>query len=709
MRLKFPTPARVRRTLARYRQAARVRVYNAMEDGRLSQLWNKKHAPVDYLDWVARGAGRRDSGHPDAWRVDSQFDFETDCRLAVVMHVYYPDLVTEIVQRLSNIPVEFDMFITNASGADLPLLPQQIHEHLPLLKHLVVVPVENHGRDIFPLVQLVNFGALDPYQLILKVHTKKSAWRESHPDLEGSGAQWKDEFLDALLGSKDSVEKIMSAFGSDPWLGLVTAPGNIVGPQFWGGDQALTAELLRRLEMQLKPSKLKFAAGSMYWVRGFVIQGLRSLGLSATDFETEAGQIDATTAHALERAIGILTTEAGLKLRETNQLALPMDKSGDDHAVPGTDHYLEQSWQRFNPTSQIQPIARFIPFYLPQFHPTVENNRWWGAGFTEWTNVTAAKPVYQGHDQPKLPSDLGFYDLRLDEVRIAQAELAARHGINGFMYYYYWFAGKRLLNLPVERLHSADPATVNMPFCLMWANENWTRSWDGRNKDILIGQRYDDVPAEKFIDDVAEFLRDSRYMRVAGKAILAIYRPAQIPNFTDVVKHWRERARELGIGELWLLSVDVATEFDGLGASVSELGLDGSLGFPPHNLPWEGAPAGSVKMRRKMRGSVLSYPALVQVATEKLRRLPRELSPGVMVNFDNTARRQWKPDVWYGANPYLFRRWLAAAARSVLDRPAPERIVFINAWNEWAEGAILEPTQRFGKTYLQAVRDVAFG
>ncbi|MST50053.1 glycosyl transferase family 2 [Mobiluncus holmesii] len=667
-----------------------------MEDGRLSQLWNQKHAPVDYLDWVARGAGRRASGHPDAWRVDPQFEFETNCRLGVVMHVYYPDLAAEIIERLQNLPVDFDLFITDASKSGLTLSRDEISASLPRLQHLVIVPVENHGRDIYPLIQLVNFGALDPYQLVLKVHTKKSAWREAHTELEGTGAEWKDEFLDALLGSEDEVKRIMSAFGSDPWLGLVTAPGNIVGPEFWGGDKAITAELLRRLEIRLHPSRLKFAAGSMYWVRGFVLQGLRSLGLSEDDFDPEAGQIDATTAHAIERAIGILTTEAGLKLRETDGLTEVKDSAAE-------------LWSRYSPAIEITPSVRFVPFYLPQFHPTAENDRWWGTGFTEWTNVTGAKPVYQGHDQPKLPADFGFYDLRLDEVRAAQAEMASKHGVNGFMYYYYWFAGKRLLNLPIEKLHASDPADVNMPFCLMWANENWTRSWDGRNKDILIGQEYDKVPAEEFIDDVAEFMKDPRYMRVDGRAILAVYRPAQIPNFPRVVAHWRARARELGVGELWLLSVDVATEFDGLGASARELGLEGSLGFPPHNLPWEGAPAGSVKMRRKMRGSVLSYPALVRVATERLRRLPRDLAPGVMVNFDNTARRQWKPDVWYGANPYLFRRWLAAAARAVMDRPVEERLVFINAWNEWAEGAILEPTQRFGRSYLQAVRDVAFG
>lgn len=679
------TVAGLRRRAARYRMIAKSSLVEYLEEGKIPGRGSSV-SPVDFNAWLRRGAGRKASGHPDSWRVDPQLPLEDPSRVAVVMHVFFPELLDELVHSLRAIPVGFDLVVTNASGEPIRVDRESVEN----LRNVVLFDVHNHGRDIFPLVQVVNAGILDPYEIVLKVHTKKSAWRAEHAELAGSGEQWKTEFLQALVGSTEQVQRILDAFANDPWLGLVTAPGNIVGPEHWGGDEDLTRELLRRLELDLVPESLRFAAGSMYWVRGFVLQGLRALNLTADDFHEEAGQIDGTTAHAIERAIGILTEEAGLRLEESG--GLPSDGAG--------------TWERYHLAAPRTPSARFVPFYLPQFHPTHENDVWWGKGFTEWTNVTAARPVYRGHHQPKLPADLGFYDLRLEEVRQAQSTMASEHGIDGFMYYYYWFAGQRLLNLPIERLRAGD---TPMPFCIMWANENWTRRWDGRSSDVLIGQDYDRVPAETFIDDVLEFLRDERYLRVDGKPLLAVYRPGQMANFAEVLATWRRRAREEGLGELVVLAVSVAEEFHGIGADFAEHGLDGTLGFPPHNLPWEAGPADRLAVSPQFKGNLMSYGALVRAAEDRLRTIGDGVHPGVMVNFDNTARRQWRPDIWYGANPYTFRRWVGTAAAAVSHRPEQERLVFVNAWNEWAEGAILEPTDRFGSTFLQAVRDVALG
>ena len=347
-----------------------------------------------------------------------------------------------------------------------------------------------------------------------------------------------------------------------------------------------------------------------------------------------------------------------------------------------------------------------LAFYLPQFHPTPENDAWWGKGFTEWANVTSARPLYLGHNQPNLPSELGFYDLRVDEVRTAQMDLAATHGVEGFMYYYYWFAGKRLLSKPLETLLASD---INKPMCLMWANENWTRRWDGRSSDVLMGQDYEHVPATEFIDDVIEFLADPRYLRVDGRPVLAVYRIAQIPDFRAVIQVWRDRARAAGLGELFLLSVDVLREFDGLVGGPKSAGLDGLLGFPPHNLKWEWMSHGGLAMDPRFKGNLLSYRAMERDAEFRLAVLEDGYFPGVMVTFDNTARRQWSSDIWYGTNPYTFRRWFSAAVSAVAHREPAERLVFVNAWNEWAEGAVLEPSMKFGRSYLLAVRDVVHG
>ena len=678
------TKAGLRRRASLGKQMVRQQVRD------VENAWRRRgpRAPVDFGDWLKRGDGRTSGLFPDVWRSRTDWPFADPSRIAVVIHVFYPELLEELLEELAHIPVGFDIIATNASGAHVAIDASRI----PMARNAIVLDVDNHGRDIWPLAQVVNAGLLDPYELVLKVHTKRSAWREEHSDLGGSGAQWREQLLAGLLGSTPNVVSVLSAFAQNPDLGVIVPEGSLLGPQFWGSDLGLTRELLLRLELDVQEGDLLFPAGSFYWIRAFVLQGLRSLGLSAADFEPELGQIDGTTAHAVERSIGLLSAEAGLRQIETSDIP----------AVAPT----AQFWDRYAVDAPRRARAHMVPFYLPQFHPFAENDRWWGEGFTEWTNVTAAEPVYRGHYQPRLPAELGFYDLRLDLVREQQAALATAHGLAGMMYYYYWFAGKRLMSMPLERLAASD---VDLPFCVMWANENWTRRWDGRVDDVLIGQDYDAVPAEGFIDDIMPFLLDSRYLRIGGKAVISVYRIAQIPNYVDVIRIWRERARAAGAGEIVLLSVDVAREFDGLGDDVLDVGMDGLLGFPPHNTTWRGADPVGLEIDKRFLGNILSYRAVVDEAQRKLRMLKPHEFPGVMVAFDNTARRQWKSDIWYGSNPYTFRRWLSAAAAAVSDREASSRVVFVNAWNEWAEGAVLEPTDRHGRSYLHAVRDIAWG
>jgi lipopolysaccharide biosynthesis protein len=650
--------------------------------------WNRRrgpHAAVDFEDWVERRLDRGAAGFPEVWRVQIE-PFAQPSRVGVLLHAFYPELVAELIGELAAIPVEFDVIVTNATGAALRVDTSA----LPLAINTVVLDVENHGRDILPMVQVVNAGLLDPYEIVLKVHTKRSEWRGEHESLSGSGSEWRTTLLEGLLGDRANVETILSAFAANPDLGVVTAPDSLLGTEYWGGDYELVGELLRRIELSVDRERLQFPAGSFYWIRGFVLQGLRSLMMTEADFEPELGQIDATTAHAIERSVGILSTEAGLRM------AVRTDLDASD----------SNAWRRYRRTAPRHHRVRVVPFYLPQFHATTENDAWWGKGFTEWTNVTAARPVYLGHNQPNLPSDLGFYDLRLDAVQREQMELAAEHGIEGFMYYHYWFAGERLLNLPIDNLAKSD---MNKPFCIMWANENWTRRWDGRSSDVLMGQDYSRVSAKGFIDDAMHFLADPRYLRIDGKPVLAVYRIAQIPDHPSVIEHWRKRAADAGVGGLVILSVDVAKEFDGLAGTASAEGLDGTLGFPPHNLKWEWVPHGGMKVEKRFKGNILSYQAMVGDAERKMLRLPEASYPGVMVTFDNTARRQWNSDVWYGTNPYSFRRWLSAACSAVADREPDQRVVFVNAWNEWAESAVFEPSRRFGRTYLHAVRDVVFG
>lgn len=639
--------------------------------------------PATLAQWVSRGPyTSRWFGFPLEWTARSEARFAEPSRVGVVVHVFYPELFTEILEYLHNIPVPFDLLVTNASGEELD--PTVVD--IPHLANHVVLPIENHGRDIYPLVSLINADLLNPYDVILKVHTKRSVWRAGH-GLEGDGDSWRQELLGSLLGDGERVRDLLAAFATDQSLGMVTAPGSVLGPEYWGDNEAITETLLRRLELPLEPERLQFAAGSMYWTRAFVLQGIRALGLTRDDFPPEAGQVNQTTAHGVERLLGAVSVEAGLRIVEAAEVP--------DRA--------SQAWDEFTHQRPLKPPVDVVPFYLPQFHEVEQNNLWWGPGFTEWTNVAAGKPVYLGHHQPKLPRDLGYYDLHSPWVLPEQETLAAKYGISAFMYYHYWFAGESILGDPIRSRMQREGA---LPFCIMWANENWTRRWDGRSDDMLMHQDYERVPASEFIDSILDALAHPDYLTVSGRKVLSVYRPAQIPDLANVMAQWRQAVRDRGLGEILLLAVDMQASFDGLVGTPQDHGFDGVMSFPPHNLEWTWKSWEGLDVRPGFGGHIFEYPGLVDASLAALpERAKDSLYPGVMIGFDNTARRPDASDLWYGANPYSFRRWLTAILDSVMARPRPERVVFINAWNEWAEGAVLEPSDKFGLSYLQAVRD----
>lgn len=342
--------------------------------------------------------------------------------------------------------------------------------------------------------------------------------------------------------------------------------------------------------------------------------------------------------------------------------------------------------------------VRTIALYLPQFHPIPENDRWWGPGFTEWTNVAKARPNFVGHDQPRVPADLGYYDLRAPEVMEQQAALARRYGIGGFCYYYYWFAGQRLLEQPIEAmLETGRPA---FPFCLCWANENWTRRWDGEDHDVLMAQHHSDQDDEAVIRDLIRYFRSPHYIRIGGRPLIAVYRVALFPDFKRTAAHWRQVCRDEGIGEIYIAHVE-SFEMVSAGARPVDYGCDAAIEFPPHGMA-EPYPVSEPLLNPDFQGAVADYRDLaVRYATRELAGYKRFL--GVATGWDNTARRQNNSYCFEHATPGAFQAWLESAIeRTKQQFSGDERLLFINAWNEWAEGAYLEPDQRFGHAYLQA-------
>jgi hypothetical protein len=384
---------------------------------------------------------------------------------------------------------------------------------------------------------------------------------------------------------------------------------------------------------------------------------------------------------------------------------------------------------------KLRPIA----IHLPQFHPFPENDEWWGKGFTEWTNVTKAKPLYEGHYQPQLPADLGFYDLRLADCRLEQEKLAKEYGFYGFCYYHYWFNGKLLMERPLEE--KLNNPKEDFPFMLCWANENWTRIWDGGENNILMAQDYNMEDHIAHINYLMPFFKDERYIKIDGKAVFAVYRTTKIPEFDKVAEIWKQEAKKHGV-ELYI------TRFESFGERGEEFmseNIDASIEFQPHS----GLKVFNDKEYQKSLASKQSHKSLrdeISMATikqsydhwsKKLKlknTAEAENSDGKIIEysdfiefdiehgksekvyhkfykcacpgFDNTARKSKNYVILKDSTPELFKHWVEEKIKLFTPYSEEENLFFINAWNEWAEGNYMEPNRKWGRAYLEAVKDI---
>lgn len=594
----------------------------------------------------------------------------SDARILVVAHVYYPEVWFDIEDRLVRIPEPYDLVVSLPEGRSEMLEPE-IAERLP---EAIVHRVPNAGRDLASLVELAGAGAFDGYDAVLKVHTKRSPHRHD-------GDAWRVSLLDGVMPSPEGIRRIIELLRRDDSVGLVVPNGSLHGPETWGSNQPLTEALAARIPFAFDPDQLRYPAGSMYWARPWVLRRLADLELGREHFEAEAGHVDGSTAHALERYVGLSAQASGLDIVEADDVTSRLHRA------------------KRRPRQRPKVLA----FYLPQFHQIPENDAWWGAGFTDWVNVDRARPLYGGHPQPAEPGELGRYDLADPEVMRRQAALAREHGVDGFVVHHYWFDGRPLLDRPLRNL--LDDPTIDFPFALCWANENWTRRWDGLDSDVLIGQSYGAGWADQFYDDILPVLEDERYLRVHGRPLLVLYRIGHIEDACAAVARWKERAHDDGLGGLQVLAVAHSRQFEGLPQGVEDV-LDGLVQFPPlAGIGLRSVRSLAPRTSATLAGDLYSYDAAVNSA-DLATSGPRGLCvhPGVMPGWDNTPRRGEAAYVFHGSNPLSFRRWLARAATAAAAGDGSP-LLFVNAWNEWAEGARLEPDVRFGRAYLEAVRD----
>ena len=346
-------------------------------------------------------------------------------------------------------------------------------------------------------------------------------------------------------------------------------------------------------------------------------------------------------------------------------------------------------------------LMKQIAFYLPQFHTITENDAWWGNGFTEWTNVKKSKPLFKGHNQPEVPLQ-GYYDLSNVNEMLKQAKIAKEYGLYGFCYYHYWFEGKLLLERPLEQMLVTPE--VNIPFCLCWANETWSRTWDGSEKEVLIAQNYDedDEMLKKHFDYFLRFFKDPRYIKDENKPILIIYKPHLIENIVHVIDYWNELAIENGFdGISFGYQHHSAFSFPNK-TKVFDFGIE----FEPwYTIDQENMLQQTFfqKVYRKLfkKPFILDYD---EIWKKILARTPSEKTmPGAFVSWDNSPRMGNRGTVVFGANPDKFEKYYQKQLKRVKDCYKSEYI-FINAWNEWAEGAHLEPDEKNGYGYLEAIK-----
>lgn len=352
-------------------------------------------------------------------------------------------------------------------------------------------------------------------------------------------------------------------------------------------------------------------------------------------------------------------------------------------------------------------IIRPIALYLPQFHPIPENDQWWGKGFTEWTNVAKAKPLFKGHWQPRLPADLGFYDLRLPEVRDAQARMAKDYGIEGFCYWHYWFAGKRIIERPFQEV--VETGKPNFPFCLAWANQTWEGTWHGlANNQILIEQNYpgkDDYEAHFY--SLLNAFHDQRYMEVNGLKVFFVFRPMEIPNPKEFIETWQKLAIKEGLKGFHFVGMHMPQTWDPIEHEYNAMTNN-----------WTSIDRFRISSKVERFKTKYLHPRL-RFLLKNNRKLPKIISyqqyvnnfpeyplkeneyPVIFSDWDNTPRAGIDGWLFDEADPKLFGELCSRAFKATENKQNDEKIVIIRSWNEWAEGNVLEPDNKHGLSYLK--------
>jgi lipopolysaccharide biosynthesis protein len=613
---------------------------------------------------------------------------DRDARPSVALHahLYFEDLADQLGQYLRNVPCPIDLYVSVGQSGDCDGMARRF---LPLLRagsKVIVERVPNRGRDIAPLI--VQFGErLLDYEIVGHIHSKKSLHSNT---LKG----WLRDCMDLLFGQPGSDgRELVQIF-------KLLAEGNkVVYPEGtlsltlersgWSDNYGIAAELLKKYthyRIEDFPV-IEFPQGTMFWARSDKLVDFLKLPLDWNDFPEEPIPHDGTIAHALERMILLMTTRhSGMCIRLHRR-----------DAVEEYPYYEDQ----VDFSGAIPDDApKVLAYYLPQFHPTPENDEWHGAGFTEWHKVRAANPLFPGHYQQHIahPS-IGYYLLDSPSVLEKQADLMRKAGVHGQIFYHYWFGGRLILEHPAQML--LENAQIDMPYCFCWANENWTRRWDGNENEILLGQNYSAEDAVAFIRYLIPFFKDERYIRIDGRPVLFVYRASSIPDARMYVEKWTRECEAQGMARPYVIAVLTRGATD-----PRDFGMDGATERVLHDWTGGNCPniAHALSMYEPFNGNVLNYEAVADYYMGQDDEKPYPYFRSTVPIWDNTARYGSEAYVVHGSTPSKFQSWMERLVdQSRRRQPAGQRYVIVNAWNEWAEGAHLEPDTRYGYAYLNSV------
>lgn len=603
------------------------------------------------------------------WDCDSPPVMGAGERFAVHCHLDSKSNTTECLHWLAAISVPFDLYVSIAGSQHL--LQDVWEKALPLAARVQIHVVPPHAQSLTTLVKY--FGqTLADYPAFM------------HINFANAGAERAVQSLQGPQGSSGGrLPQLLALLKNTTALALGS-----VSDELSVADTAWIERVAAVCDLHLDKSCTQWAThgAAAFLARGALL--LRVLPVLPLLGENDNGVArERLLSDALAALLPAFASAEDAKALQIQQ--------GDS-----TEDFRHYETQRDYSSSIVHRDVKVLSYYLPQFHPTPENDEWHGKGFTEWTKVSAANPLFEGHYQQHIPHpDIGYYLLDSPDTLRQQAEQMRLGGVHGQVFYHYWFSGRMILEKPAQMLLAH--VDIAMPFCFCWANENWTRRWDGNEREILLGQTYSADDARAFIRYLIPFFRDPRYIRVGTRPMLMVYRPSAMPDPAEYLRIWTEECAQAGIDKPYVAAVLTRGA-----TNPADFQMDAGVERPLHDWTDGAVPDMRASLQKywPMNGSALSYDHVRDFYMAQNDRKPFDYFRSNVPMWDNTARYGSEALLLHGSTPQSFQRWMEhSISDAQANLPPDRRFIVVNAWNEWAEGTHLEPDTRYGYSYLNCV------